>query len=151
MKSPVLLGLLVMIFGTVGCGRPGNPDPVSEIRAVMSSQVDAWNRGDVEGFLSGYLDSPDLIFASRGTFSRGWRALMDRYKQAYPEGSMGTLRFNGIEIYPIGRNAAWVVGTWRLDMEDGSPHGAFTLIMKRTSDGWKIIHDHSSGVEDSHD
>lgn len=119
----------------------------NEILAVMNAQIGAWNRGDIEGFLDGYERSPDLLFASRGTFARGWDSLLERYQKAYPEGKMGTLEFSDIEVHPIAGDAAWVVGKWRLDMGNKKPHGAFTLIFERTTGGWKIIHDHSSGVE----
>jgi beta-aspartyl-peptidase (threonine type) len=118
------------------------------IRAVMNAQVRAWNAGDIEAFVEGYKKSPDLLFASRGTFSRGWEPLLKRYKEHYPEGNMGTLQFDGIEIKMLGSDTAWVVGFWRLEMKDGSPHGAFTLIFERTKEGWRIIHDHTSSAKE---
>lgn len=32
------------------------------IKHLIVSQVEAWNRGDLEGFMSGYWRSPDLTF-----------------------------------------------------------------------------------------
>lgn len=142
----ILLGCLACPT-LAGCGGQDGGDPEADIRAVMEAQVKAWNTGDIEAFLAGYIRSPDLLFASRGTFSRGWEPLLERYRTAYPEGNMGTLQFDGIEIHRIGDDAAWVVGSWSLEMDDSKPHGAFTLIFRRTAAGWRIIHDHSSGVE----
>jgi uncharacterized protein (TIGR02246 family) len=141
-----ILGLALALGGS-GCRSSVSGDPETDIRAVMDAQVDAWNRGDLESYLEGYIKSPDLIFASRGTFSRGWDPLLKRYKVAYPEGNMGTLRFDGVEVHVISDDTAWAIGSWRLEMEDSSPHGAFTLVFRKTDDGWRIIHDHSSGVE----
>ena len=142
-----VLTLITAAAMSAGCtsGDTANPEPA--IRAVMDAQVTAWNRGDIEAFLEGYHKSPDLLFASRGTFARGWESTLERYKHGYPEGKMGTLGFDEVEVYPIGSDAAWVVGKWHLTMEDANPHGAFTLIFKKTDSGWRIIHDHSSGVE----
>jgi len=37
---------------------------------------------------------------------------------------------------------------WELTMRDGKkPHGLFTLILRQTEQGWKIIHDHTSSAE----
>ena len=131
---------------TILSAHPARGDDRALIRAVMDAQVSAWNRGDIEAFLEGYLRSPELLFASRGTFSRGWEPLLDRYRKAYPEGSMGHLSFDGLEVRLVGNDAAWATGLWKLAKENGSPHGAFTLIFLKTDDGWRIIHDHSSGV-----
>ena len=142
----VLLSALVAT-NTAGCGPSNSDEAPAEIRRVMDAQVEAWNRGDIESFLEGYIKSPELIFASRGTFLRGWDPLLERYKVAYPEGNMGTLRFDGVEIRLISDQSAWVVGSWWLDLEDSAPHGAFTLIFRKTDEGWRIVHDHSSGVD----
>jgi len=48
----------------------------------------------------------------------------------------------------VGRKAAVVTGKWQLTMSDGkTPHGLFTLIVKRMPAGWKIVHDHTSVAE----
>ena len=46
----------------------------------------------------------------------------------------------------LGVDAAVVRGRWHLTMSDGkTPHGLFTLVFRKFSDGWRIVHDHSSG------
>ena len=35
-----------------------------DIRSVMNEQAEAWNRGDIEGFMKGYWNSPELKFVS---------------------------------------------------------------------------------------
>jgi uncharacterized protein (TIGR02246 family) len=147
MHRILVIALCALAAGGAACRTSRVGDPATDIRAVLDAQVEAWNRGDIEGYLEGYIKSPELIFASRGVFSRGWDPLLQRYKVAYPDGSMGTLRFDGVEIRAINDDTAWVIGSWWLDMEDSTPHGAFTLVFKRTEEGWRIVHDHSSGVE----
>jgi ketosteroid isomerase-like protein len=139
----------VLLAGLVGCQRTAAIDKEqieAGIRAVMDAQTVAWNRGDIEGYMEGYWNSPDVLFASRGTFARGWQNLLDRYRSGYPDGHMGVLGFDHIEVHPITGDSAWVVGEWALDMEDTSPHGVFTLIFMKKADGWRIVHDHSSGA-----
>jgi beta-aspartyl-peptidase (threonine type) len=144
-KRWICLGLLTVAIAAVSAWATSDE---AAIRAVMDTQVRAWNNGDIEGFVEGYKKSPDLLFASGGKFSRGWTPLLERYKARYPEGNMGTLRFDGIEVSMLGSDAAWVVGFWRLEMKDASPHGAFTLIFERTDKGWRIIHDHTSSANE---
>jgi uncharacterized protein (TIGR02246 family) len=124
----------------------------SDIRAVLDAQVVAWNRGDVEGFMAGYWKSEKTTFLSSGGVSRGWQALLDRYKRGYPDKkTMGTLTFSELEINMLGPDAAFIIGHWALDREkDGKPDhpgGVFTLIARKFPEGWRIISDHTSSVE----
>ena len=40
------------------------PADDTAVRTVLSTQQDAWNRGDLDGFMAGHLLSPDLVFTS---------------------------------------------------------------------------------------
>ena len=126
-------------------------DPASRaIRQVLDEQAAAWNRGDLDGFLAGYWRSPRVVFQSGGTRYDGFDAMRDRYRQRYgADGrAMGQLAFSGLEIEPLGPEAAFVRGRYTLTMADGThPTGLFTLILRRFGDGWKITHDHTSAAE----
>jgi uncharacterized protein (TIGR02246 family) len=117
------------------------------IRQVLDTQVDAWNKGDLERFMGGYWKSPDLVFFSGGTRTQGWDATLARYKKRYQEGGreMGQLEFRSMEVHVLGPDAAFVRGEWHLTLKDGSqPHGLTTLIFRRLPrQGWRIVHDHS--------
>jgi beta-aspartyl-peptidase (threonine type) len=120
------------------------------VRAVLDAQLEAWNRGDLEGFMATYWRSPDLVFCSGGTVTRGWDETLARYRKRYQsEGrEMGRLRFDGIEVVPLGEDAALARGAWRLRMTDGKePHGLFTLLLRRLNGAWQIVHDHTSSGE----
>ena len=125
-------------------------DPRAAVRAVLDAQVEAWNRGDLEGFMAGYWRSPELVFCSGATVTKGWDATLARYRKRYQaEGrEMGRLRFDAIEVLPLGPDAAAARGAWRLRMSDGQqPHGLFTLLLQRTEGAWRIVHDHTSSAE----
>jgi beta-aspartyl-peptidase (threonine type) len=126
------------------------PPAAAAVRAVLDAQVEAWNRGDLEGFMAGYWRSPELVFCSGATVTRGWDATLERYRKRYQaEGrEMGRLGFDAIEVLPLGPAAAAARGAWRLRMRDGNePHGLFTLLLRRTDGAWRIVHDHTSSAE----
>jgi ketosteroid isomerase-like protein len=143
----VLSSLVVLLVCTMNAwSSPGAP--AEQVRQVIAQQQDAWNRGDLEAFMSGYWNSPELTFFSGAHESKGWQAALDRYKKSYqsPGHEMGKLEFANLRIEMLGSDAAFVRGEFHLTMSDGkTPHGLFTLIFKKFPEGWKIVHDQSAG------
>lgn len=120
----------------------------SAIRNLLMEQVQAWNKGDLDGFMNGYWNSPRLTFFSNGTQTEGWQSTLDHYKQRYQgkPNAMGKLDFRQLDITVLCANAAFVRGEWSLALPDGkNPHGVFTLVLRNIGDRWQIVHDHTSG------
>jgi len=117
------------------------------ITAVLTAQQSAWNRADVDAFLTGYWRSPELTFSGSSGVARGWDGVLARYKKNYPDrAAMGQLDFSNLEFRFLGPDAALVLGHWHLKREKGDVGAVFTLVWQRFPDGWKIIHDHTSAV-----
>jgi|SRR5919108_6152459 beta-aspartyl-peptidase (threonine type) len=117
------------------------------INAVLKAQQAAWNRGDVDAFLKGYWESPELTFSGSNGVSRGWDGVLARYKKNYPDrAAMGELNFSDLEFRFLGPDAALVLGKWHLKREMGDIGGVFSLVWQKFPEGWKIIHDHTSTV-----
>ena len=117
------------------------------IRAVLDAQAAAWNRGDLEGYMDGYDRSPNTEFVSGDRINRGWQAVLDRYKKSYDSREkMGVLTFSELEITVLSKDAALVLGRWRLKRANDEPHGTFSLLFRKTKTGWRIVHDHSSAA-----
>jgi ketosteroid isomerase-like protein len=147
--SPVIVTLVVALLFTSSAALAQNAadSEKSAIRALLAHQVDAWNRGDLEGFMAGYWRSPELSFISGTTETRGWEPTLERYRKKYQgEGKeMGKLDFFDLRVEMLAPDAAFVRGHWRLKMKNGEePGGMFTLILRKFSGGWQIIHDHTS-------
>ncbi len=120
------------------------------IERVLRTQQEAWNRHDLEGFMAGYWNSPELTFFSGAEEHDGWQATIDRYLAKYssPGHEMGKLEFSGLRVVVLSQDSAFVRGAWKLTMSDGkTPHGLFTLVFRKFPQGWKIVHDHTSVAE----
>jgi ketosteroid isomerase-like protein len=120
------------------------------VEEVLRMQQDAWNRHDLEAFMSGYWNSPQLTFFSGATERNGWQATLDRYRASYasPGHEMGKLEFSSLRIEMLGADSAFVRGGWHLTMSDAkTPHGLFTLVFRKFPEGWKIVHDHTSSAD----
>jgi uncharacterized protein (TIGR02246 family) len=128
-----------------GCARPTTDYP--EIRSVLAKQADAWNRGDLEGYMQAYWKSDDTVFRSSKGETRGWQAVLDRYRQSYPTPEkMGRLNFEGLQISQTGDDQAEVSGRYRLKTIDGKgsvQSGRFYLTMRRIDGTWVVVKDYT--------
>lgn len=115
-----------------------------EIQTVLTRQADAWNRGDVEGYMEGYWRSPALTFSSRGKVTRGFEPTTEYFRKSYPDkAAMGKLTFSDLEIMQLCPHVALVLGRWTLEGVKPAS-GAFSLTMQHIDGQWLIIHDHTS-------
>lgn len=117
------------------------------IRQVLDAQVAAWNRGDIPGFMEGYDKSDSTTFVG-ATITKGHAQVLANYLKRYPSReSMGVLKFTGLDIRMLGSDYAVVIGNFHLDRRaqaGGETSGIFTLLFHKTSQGWRIILDHTS-------
>jgi uncharacterized protein (TIGR02246 family) len=144
------LALVLVLGATVlhaADEKSGNAPLISEIRAVLRAQQDAWNRGDIDGFMNGYARAETTVFVSGDEVMRGWQTVRDRYLKKYNDrAKMGTLTFSDLEIEQLGPDSAVALGRWELKRASDNPHGRFTLIFRKMPDGWRIVHDHTSAA-----
>jgi ketosteroid isomerase-like protein len=153
-RHSLLIALLLVIIVPLSLSAPHVAETntrsdriVAAVRAVLDAQIDAWNRGDIEAYMTGYWRSDKTIFISGDSLTRGWETVVARYKKGYDSREkMGTLTFSELEITPIGSDAAIALGRWHLQRAKDEPHGRFTLIFRKTKQGWRIVHDHTSSA-----
>lgn len=133
----LILTLTVISFSAAG--------QESEIRALLHKQTEAWNKGDLEGFMEGYWKNDSLMFIGKSGITYGWQKTLDNYKKGYPDKTaMGFLTFTLIEIKPLSKKYYSVVGKWHLKRSIGDVGGHYTLLLKKFKGIWVIVSDHSS-------
>lgn len=122
-----------------------NSEAESAIRELMDQQVDSWNSGDIEGYMSAYWQNERLTFIGSRGLTYGWKLTLDNYKKAYPDQSaMGELDFSIMEMKPLGEDHFYTIGMWQLNREKDTLAGWFDLLWEKKAEGWRIISDHSS-------
>jgi uncharacterized protein (TIGR02246 family) len=151
LRYPSLL-LLAFLLGACAAAAPG-PAPVpttwsadeAQIRALTRASAEAWNRGDLKGHLSFYVDT--VTFMTRTGPRPGVAAVEEAFTKAYFRDGRPkqTLSFDQVTVRPLGRDAALETGRFLLS-GGGEPEqsGWFTLVWVRTAQGWRAVHDHSS-------
>jgi ketosteroid isomerase-like protein len=145
--QPTLALLLMLSPLRLDSGQPARPQDSQSaaITAVLQEQQAAWNRADVDTFMKGYWNSPELTFAGSSGITRGWQPVLARYRRNYPnQQAMGHLDFSALEVHPLGKDAAFVLGRWHLQRSSDELGGIFTLVFQRFPEGWRIVHDHTS-------
>lgn len=149
--------LVALVTGAlVACAHPpASPAPApaqfaaaddAAVRAVLAAQQDAWNRGDLAGYMAGYLQSPELVFTSGGRIRHGWDETFAKYRDRYGSdpSTMGKLDFEILGVQALGADGAIVLGRWRLTETPVAGGGVFSVALIRTPTGWKVVHDHTS-------
>ncbi len=154
MRFTTALAAITALPLFASCEPPALEEPAPEfdpqtvaaaVLDVLDMQVDAWNEGDIDGFMAGYLNSDALRFASGNEVHRGWRQTRQRYRQRYPDrAAMGTLAFENLDVRVLSENAAMVFGRFRLTREADEPTGLFTLLLEQHGEQWLIVADHTS-------
>lgn len=140
--------LALAACATSGSGPADRATDEAAILALLEAQDTAWNQGDIEGFMAGYLRSPELRFASGGNITRGWDETLARYKARYGTGAeMGTLTTSDHEIEILSPDAAIAHGKWQLDWQGKQPWGLYTLVLRKTDGEWRIVSDTTTAAE----
>lgn len=146
MRRFLLLLVLCIAFSATALAQTSNGE--AAVRKLFTDQTAAWNRGDLNAFMQGYWRSDDLTFYGNNSAIHGWQSTLDRYIQRYQSGGkeMGKLDFKDFTVRMLGDNYALAHGRWHLVFKDGKEAtGMTTLVVEHRPEGWRIIHDHSSG------
>lgn len=116
-----------------------------EIKTLLETQRQNWNKGDIPAFMQGYWKSESLMFVGKNGPTYGWKKTLENYQKNYPNKAvMGFLTFDVKEVRMLDKTHAFVLGAWHLKREKDDPQGFFTLLFQKFGNEWKIIVDHSS-------
>ena len=123
-------------------------EPADTIVRLLTEQSEAWNRGDIPAFMRTYEDSPETTYAGASGITKGYQQVLARYQKKYStREQMGILRFTDLNVRTLTSGVATVTGRFQLTrtkQAGGDASGWFTLILRKTALGWKIVHDHTS-------
>jgi uncharacterized protein (TIGR02246 family) len=150
------LAIAMTVASAVATAQSGTAKQTDEaaIRAVIATQAEAWNRGDIQGFMTSYEDSPETTFVGTTSINKGFRPILERYKQGYANhAQMGTLSFKDLEIRLLPSASGvyeYAVATGRFHLERAvkgtatKDDGIFSLVWHKGKDGWQIVLNHTS-------
>lgn len=115
------------------------------ILGILDKQTQAWNRGDIPGFMNGYWENDSLMFIGKSGVTYGWTNTLNNYKKGYPDtAAMGKLNFTLVQVKKLSAKYYHVTGKWFLKISVGDVGGHYTLLFRKINGRWFIISDHSS-------
>ncbi len=150
-------GWIVAVLVGTACTSSGERarglDP-GAFHAAVDSLLDeserAWNGGDLDGFLYWYKRGEQTSFMGSSGAIYGWETIRDRYAPRFELGAArDSLRFEGLGTRPLAPWLGLATARYVLFQNDSvTAWGIFTLVLERTAEGWRIVHDHSSAGSD---
>jgi uncharacterized protein (TIGR02246 family) len=123
---------------------PEKPAVWREVAAMLEHGAQAWNAGDLDGFVSDY--TPDATFVTTRGLVRGTAEIRARYAARFAPGAVrDSLTFRVLDVELLGPSFANLVATYVLSRGDSvTATGPTSLVLKKVGGRWKIAHDHSS-------
>lgn len=125
-------------------------DDIKSINDTLIKMLDRWNAHDIDGYLSAYWDSPELLVIIQEEQYQGWQSLKAAYKTGYSDPSaMCVVQPSRIQIKLIRSDLAAAVTWWTVSYSNSKVRvvGNTTMTFQKFSDGWKIAMEHSSIAE----
>ena len=135
----------IILFLLLPCFVFSQPKEERKILSLLDKQTKAWNKGDFDGFMKGYIESDSLMSIGKSGVTYGFNATLSSYKRNYAGADrMGELRFDILHLKKLGKKHYLVVGKWFLKRTAGDVGGYYTLTFEKIKGEWVIIADHSS-------
>mgnify|MGYP001019883657 FL=1 len=115
------------------------------ILQMLETQNQAWNRGDVSGFMKGYWENDSLMVIGKSGVTYGYQNTLENYKKGYPDtAAMGKLTTKQIKMIRVSKQYYFIVGKWYLKRSIGDISGHYNLLIRKINGEWVIVADHSS-------
>ena len=122
-------------------------DDIKAINDLLLKMVEQWNAHDIDGYLSGYWDSPQLLVILQEEQFQGWQSVSSTYKTGFPDtNAMGTMQASRIQIKLVRSDLATAVTWWMASYPNSKVHvvGNTTMNLQKFNEGWKVVLAHSS-------
>jgi len=145
---PVLLALLALPLSLAHFQAPAAQR--QEILDFVKAYADATNRGDMTAYVDMYSRRSDLIVVNDGEITRGIDAVRNEANQTLGLEGSYKISVGTIDVVPLGQTRAIAVFPFAMTVQSQQGpvqiRAAMTLVLEKGSQGWRIIHDHTSSA-----
>lgn len=147
------LAACVLALALTGCETSAPALTEAEVREFVRQYVAASNGFDPAKAMSFIQKDEGVTSAGLGTIHRGWEAIRAATDTSFNEEIRIKLVVDNLAVSRIGADAALAVGSMTVSSPQpiqlgrtwlSSASGAMTLVVKRTPEGLRVIHEHYS-------
>jgi ketosteroid isomerase-like protein len=140
-SSLIMFIALSLSAGTLRA-QTGNAE--KQVIQAMNEAAEQWNKGDLDDYMALYDTTATMMLPKGRTKVNGMRELYEKYyfENGKPK---QMLDYDTYEFTPLGKGYALLTGRFILKANEKMKErtGTFSLVFKHTTNGWKILHDHS--------
>lgn len=135
--------VLALVFGSA----VATAGPAEQAEQGFVKQRIAWNRGDIEGALDFYWNSPQATWVSKAGVNQGFSAFARAMRDEYggrPE-RMGVYSGDVLLAKELSPETGLIVIRWSIDRDGVSIMGGVSTQLWEEVDGaWRIVFEHAS-------
>lgn len=148
MNAIMLWTAVVLSTAAPTTSKTAAANPRVEVQAFVQGYFRAMNAGDPTALMELYARVPEVASLSDGEVARGWDEISkDADAMLGLEGHYHVAA-GVIQVVPLGASFAVAYASAAVTLKEGEQSttvpGAFTLVLKKLPDGWKILHEHYS-------
>lgn len=121
---------------------PTTAETFDAVTNTLDAAAEAWSSGDVEAVMATYVaDEPLLVFLGDTPLKGPDAVRAALAARAAQPGGLGQMTYEWFETLQFDVNTTVVSGRVVVRREGKTQRGLFTRVLRRTPDGWRIVHD----------
>lgn len=140
-----IAGCLLMASTTALAHDPGLEHAAA--KQLLAQQMEAWNRGDLEGALQSYCPSEDIVWVNRAGFSRGYAGFAKSMRSVFAGGAakMGQLKIDLVDVQTFGDGTSLMVVRWAITRDSKRLMGGISSQLWADCEGrMRVIFEHGT-------
>jgi len=121
---------------------PTTAETFDAVSNTLDAAAEAWSSGDVDAVMATYVaDEPLLVFLGDTPIKGPDAVRAALVARAAQPGGLGQMTYEWFETLQFDVNTTVVSGRVVMRREGRTHRGLFTRVLRRTGDGWRIVHD----------
>ena len=144
--------IAVVAMALLLCACSPGAIPEADVQKFVTEYMNAANARDAGKAMSMVLKDPAVASITAARVTRGWEAIRDATDKSMRQPDPGKVALGNMDIAALAPDLSMAYGTMRIT---GGPFqvgnrmvnelgGAFTLLVRRTPDGLRLVHEHFS-------
>jgi ketosteroid isomerase-like protein len=120
---------------------PTTAETFDAVTNTLDAAAEAWSSGDIEAVMATYVADEPLLVLLGDTPLKGPDAVRAALEARAAQPGLGQMTYEWFETLQFDVNTTVVSGRVVVRRDARTSRGLFTRVLRRTPDGWRIVHD----------